>query len=112
MTPAPPRPFPDCYTRTVPETCRNDESQSGTCLDCSVCTYFCCGGEYYTVSNDLWDELVGDTDAGMLCIGCLETRLGRALVSADFSDALLNQQDVPWAGERSPLLASRLLSVA
>ena len=50
------------------------------CADCGVCTF--CAGEYYVVRHQLWrNHGVGNR---MLCIGCLEKRLGRRLVRADF----------------------------
>ncbi len=54
------------------------------CLDCGVSTFEV--GEYYMVRDELWPLSVD----GMLCIGCLETRLGRRLRRADFTDVPLN----------------------
>jgi hypothetical protein len=55
------------------------------CVDCGVNT--CETNEYYMVHDELWP--IGGND-GMLCIGCLETRLGRRLAPADFIDAPIN----------------------
>lgn len=57
------------------------------CLDCNVDTgkIF----EHYFIHTDLWLSLVG-TNKGMLCVGCLEARLGRQLTSADFTSASIN----------------------
>jgi hypothetical protein len=58
------------------------------CLDCDVDTFAI--DEYYMVNDDVWtDSGVGWT-GGMLCIGCLEDRLGRQLVPGDFMDAPIN----------------------
>ena len=48
------------------------------CLDCGVDTIAI--DEYYMVTHELW----ANSD-GMLCIGCLEKRLGRELTPDDFS---------------------------
>jgi hypothetical protein len=72
-----------------------------------LCSY--CGentillDEYYMVRDDLWDRY-GACD-GMLCIGCLETRLGRKLTPADFNDIPLNFKD---DRDRSDRLRDRL----
>ena len=42
------------------------------------------------VHDALWLK-ANPTDSGMLCIGCLEVRLGRTLTSEDFTDAPINQ---------------------
>jgi hypothetical protein len=55
------------------------------CLDCSQYT----DREYYMVHNHLWLR-VNPADDGMLCIGCLEARLGRTLTRADFTGAPVN----------------------
>ena len=47
------------------------------CLDCGVDTIAI--DEYYMVTHELW----ANSD-GMLCIGCLEKRLGRELTPDDF----------------------------
>lgn len=58
------------------------------CLDCRVDTFD--AGEMYMVHDELWERVVGDKRAGMLCVGCFEARLGRYLTPADFTDAPLN----------------------
>lgn len=65
------------------------------CLDCGVCTMHIPDGkyfytEYYMVHGALWEEAKVGGDEGMLCIGCLESRLGRELNAADFSNVPLN----------------------
>jgi len=57
-----------------------------TCLDCAACTL--CLGEYYMVTDQVWSLVA---DHGMLCIGCLEQRLGRMLHARDFTDVPINQ---------------------
>jgi hypothetical protein len=58
-------------------------------------------GEYYGLRTELWQDVVGrwkmQTDkfgqAGMLCIHCFESLLGRALTSEDFVDCPLNDEN-------------------
>jgi len=60
----------------------------------------CCGcgvniheaHEYYHVHNGVWAE-AGACKRSLLCIGCLEDRLGRELTRADFSDAGVNHDE-------------------
>lgn len=57
------------------------------CLDCQVDTgkiY-----EHYYVNLDLWMSATG-SERGMLCIGCLEIRVGRKLTSSDFPKVTIN----------------------
>jgi coenzyme F420-reducing hydrogenase beta subunit len=57
------------------------QARRGLCADCGVCTY--CAGEYYMVRDELWRKYgAGD---GMLCVGCLERRVGRRLEGTDFN---------------------------
>lgn len=74
---------------------------SRRCVDCGVNTLKI--NEYYMVENRLWD--VYGPARGMLCIGCLEKRIGRKLVPSDFSRARIN-----WSGlgKHSPRLADRI----
>jgi hypothetical protein len=55
------------------------------CLDCGVDTIK--AGEHYMVRDEAWP--IGGLE-GMLCIGCLERRIGRRLVPADFTYCVLN----------------------
>jgi hypothetical protein len=57
------------------------------CMGCGVCTF--CNGDYYMVTKDLWNAVCGNP-IGMLCIRCLENRLGRLLNRLDFIDAPVN----------------------
>ena len=62
------------------------------CLDCDR---FLLGqdGEYYMVRNSIWYSVThGQECEGMLCIGCLEVRLGRELEATDFTDCPLNHE--------------------
>ena len=57
------------------------------CLDCGEDTNTI--DEYYVVRDAVWRE-AHPARLGMLCIGCLEGRLGRRLTTADFPEAPLN----------------------
>jgi hypothetical protein len=58
------------------------------CRDCSACTYAL--NEYYMVTDHVWFEQARMPYRGMLCIGCLERRIGRRLRPRDFSDYPIN----------------------
>lgn len=71
------------------------------CLDCKVHTGEI--NEYYTVHDEIW-LLANPLDHGMLCVGCLEERIGRVLTPADFPDYPVNHD----FGNKSGRLSSRL----
>ena len=72
------------------------------CLDCKVDTGKI--GEHYFVNLDLWMKAV-NSKTGMLCIGCLEKRIGRKLTPMDFPDVHINR---PSTSGMSPRLLSRI----
>jgi len=59
------------------------------CLDCGVDTGKI--HEHYFINTQTWLEVVG-SKVGMLCITCLEIRLGRKLNSKDFPDVHINNR--------------------
>ncbi len=69
------------------------------CLDCKVNTIH----EIYMVHDHIWKEANPDI-SGILCIGCIEQRLGRTLTKQDFKDSLLNfpihQVNIEWMSDR------------
>ena len=71
------------------------------CLDCGIGTH--AAGEYYMCIEAVWLE-AHPADEGMLCVGCVEQRLGRRLTRLDFADVPLNRSD--WA--KSSRLLARL----
>lgn len=73
------------------------------CIDCDINTKDI--DEYYMVKNEIWEEFVPEK-RGMLCIGCLEIRMGRELVPSDFLECILN--DTGWQDSRSDRLLARL----
>ena len=72
------------------------------CLDCKVHTGK--AHEHYFVHTLLWMSAVR-SEAGMLCVGCLEKRIGRRLVRADFPEVHINN---PKLYPMSDRLRSRL----
>jgi hypothetical protein len=57
------------------------------CIDCQIDTGRI--HEHYFIKTDLWLTVMPSIN-GMLCIGCLEDRLGRMLTSSDFTNASIN----------------------
>jgi hypothetical protein len=64
------------------------------CSDCGVGTFSI--GEYYMVKNEVWEQAWSSQRKSyhgkvpgqeVLCIGCLETRIGRTLCGDDFTFA-------------------------
>lgn len=74
------------------------------CLDCGEDTGKM--NEHYFIHTETWLSVVGST-VGMLCVSCLETRLGRKLVASDFPCVTINH---PKHGAKSKKLLDRLLS--
>lgn len=75
------------------------------CKDCSENTLFM--NEYYMVTDEVWNQASavpnskGSTShRGMLCIGCLESRIQRTLTKADFPDYPINSLDMFYKSER------------
>ena len=66
------------------------------CVDCGVDTGAI--DEYYIVNDRVWYQAWPDYTQngypgdGMLCIGCLERRLGRTLASGDFEHLPINNE--------------------
>ena len=71
------------------------------CMDCRKDTDE--SQEYYMLEDALWQSLVPDID-GMLCLDCVERRLGRELSHADFSSVPVNAAQAVVC----PALARRL----
>lgn len=60
------------------------------CHDCSINT-FNGNHNYYMVQDKLWEK--HGPKEGMLCITCLEKRIGRKLEFEDFTTCILNRQN-------------------
>jgi hypothetical protein len=54
------------------------------CVDCGRDTGPCGLREYYSVHDAVWAAAGMAPTGGMLCLGCLECRLGRQLTNDDF----------------------------
>jgi hypothetical protein len=52
------------------------------CVDCKKDTSD--SGEYYSVGDDVWAASGIAPNGGMLCLACLERRIGRLLTKEDF----------------------------
>jgi hypothetical protein len=50
--------------------------------------------EWYTVKDHIWAETGLGTHDAVLCVGCLEQRLGRQLHPEDFADVPTNKPSV------------------
>jgi hypothetical protein len=83
-------------------TAREREERAFQCLDCDVDTLAI--REYYFVRSAVWAE-ANPGIQGMLCIACLERRLGRHLGPHDFEEGACNQW---WAQMISDRLRSRM----
>jgi hypothetical protein len=91
------------YAQTWPT--QEEYEAAFMCLDCGSDTRRMPGGlELYMVRHDLYESVVPGR-RGMLCIGCLEGRLGRELTADDFPDLPINE---PRPGTDSPRLIDRL----
>lgn len=89
--------------RPYRKTKRKD--QEFECLDCGINTLLI--REYYMLTEEVWTSLFpsGDSCEGMLCISCVETRLGRVLRPEDFPKYPVNHSD---RFRRSLLLQQRI----
>lgn len=72
------------------------------CLDCKVDTSKL--NEHYMLVDSTW-SLTGLGKYGMLCIGCVELRIGRKLVKSDFNNSYLNN---PRTCSKSARLINRM----
>jgi hypothetical protein len=94
----------DGVRRLSHASCVCDAYYMFKCSDCGDCTQ--CTDEYYMVEDEVWySAITARSKPAILCIGCLESRLGRLLTKDDFSDAPLNSMPF-WP--RSERLSARL----
>jgi hypothetical protein len=60
------------------------------CMDCRANTLHL--DEFYMVHDEIWESAIPKKKrTRMICIGCLEKRLGRLLTPQDFTDAPVNK---------------------
>lgn len=89
------------------KTCNSCHHDDDDCVDCGVnCIEI---NEYYMVTNGCWGRAKMASNGGMLCIGCLEKRLGKKLTPRNFIDCPLNWRNICIPEHASPRLISRLL---
>ncbi len=82
--------------------------KNDNCVDCGVnCLKI---NEYYMVTNSCWKRARMTSLGGMLCIGCLEKRLGTKLTPRNFSECVLNWRNILIPGCSSIRVISRMLS--
>jgi hypothetical protein len=62
------------------------------CLDCQLDTGQ--ANEYFMLRDDVWALTGLSSQDGMLCIGCIERRIGRRLERADFAAVKMNHPKV------------------
>ena len=60
--------------------------------------------EWYMVRDEVWPL---DYHGGLLCIGCLETRIGRRLNADDFTSAACNTPQLGMSGRLLDRLGAR-----
>jgi hypothetical protein len=60
------------------------------CVDCHLDTSPVGLDEYYMVHDEVWAQSGMGGNDGMLCLFCLEARLGRTLEWTDFTDIPMN----------------------
>lgn len=77
------------------------------CIDCGVNTKEI--GEYYMVKACVWRSSGMHYHSGMLCLGCLENRLGRELKPEDFQYLPINELN-PDPKFNNPPKSERLLN--
>lgn len=71
------------------KACKCGVTMNFNCMDCKQCTS--CMNEYYMVQTEVWEQAIPKSKRRkLICLGCLEKRLGRELTRADFTDAPIN----------------------
>ena len=60
--------------------------ESDPCQDCGILD-----PEYYMVTEAVWKEAGFPTNKGIICITCLEKRLGRLLKKSDLKNVAVNK---------------------
>jgi hypothetical protein len=85
---------------------RKKKNSQPYCADCGVNTSRI--GEWYMVTDAVWEQAwpgtprIGTDYLHILCIGCLEQRLGRPLTAGDFTPVAVNRP--------CPTMSIRLIS--
>lgn len=80
-------------------TMLEEDNSEFLCIDCGMDT--CEFDEFYMVNKQVWRTAIpAAPHKGMLCIGCLEKRLGRELDHDDFRWCALNLRNLITGSER------------
>lgn len=66
------------------------------CLQCGKLST-----DHYMVQDEVWTAVAGAGSPGLMDLDCVEQRLGRPLVEADFTDAPINA-GIRWGLRRRP----------
>jgi hypothetical protein len=74
--------LPGWWTEHEPSLSDAEIDTKFRCIDCGKNTQ---GGEYYMVYNEIWAASGVAPHGGMLCLACLERRIGRPLTMGDFT---------------------------
>lgn len=80
---------------------KHKQKSKWLCVDCGSCTKL----EHYFLKNDVWFNEAKMGETGMLCITCVERRIGRKLNRNDFTDCHLND---PRRYSKTAVLIDRL----
>jgi hypothetical protein len=72
------------------------------CIGCKKDTW----NEYYMLYSRVWKK-ANPKFKGMLCISCVEARLGRSLAKKDFTKALINTMPMTRTSKLSDRLGRR-----
>lgn len=62
------------------------------CVDCMLDTSPVGLDQYYMVNDEVWEQSGIGKSEGMLCLPCLEARIGRNLEASDFTNIEMNQE--------------------
>jgi hypothetical protein len=80
---------PGAMNRAEAEQAIDAQIAAGT-RDWSLPTKIDSRAETFTVHDHVWNETGMEPWGGVLCVGCLEQRIGRRLTPDDFPDRALN----------------------
>lgn len=67
------------------------------CMDCGKDTWVSVK-DYYMVKDCIWEKYAWDVGEGMLCVDCMEERIGHKLTKNELTLCLLNY-DNPYTRE-------------
>ena len=107
--------LPDCECRSIVEPLLESDPHpprppfSSKCADCDIDTMGDSSHEMYMVHGSVWRES-GACECKLLCIGCLERRIGRLLHSGDFTRCPLNYENALGLRPTTPRLLHRLFT--